>query len=68
MIERAMKTMRATYDYVFTTTSKGEDKLPIPSPLSLKNYLKHFVDFNGDITTADMTKMKKLLTESEFAE
>ena len=65
-IARMKKVMRAAFDFIFTTTSKGDDKLPIPSPLSLGNYLKHFIDLSADITTADLVKMEDLLSELEY--
>lgn len=66
-ISRMKKVMNLTYDFVFTVTSKGDKKFPIPTPLSVGNYLKHFIDLNGEVTLADIIKFEELLSQKKYA-
>jgi sulfite reductase alpha subunit-like flavoprotein len=61
-----LKVLNSTYDYTFTISSKKKEKLPLPSPITLNNYLKNFVDLNGEIGTADLLKLEELLSEADF--
>lgn len=66
-IERLKKVIGFSYDYIFTVVPKDKEKLPIPSPLSLENYLTYFIDLNGEITDADMIKFEELLSQKKYS-
>jgi len=60
------KILKSNFDYIFTIKSKNQEKLPIPSPISLTNYLKHFIDLNGEVGTADIIKLEEFLSDRDF--
>lgn len=66
-IERLKKVMNFSFNYIFTVTSKSKEKLPIPSPLSFDNYVKYFVDLNGEITQADVIRLEELLSPKKYS-
>lgn len=66
-MNRLKKAIGFMHNYIFTVSSNQREKLPIPSPLSLDNYLKYFVDLNGEINDADMIKMMGLLSPKKYA-
>lgn len=66
-IERMLKIINIPGDSVFTVTSKEGQKLPIPSPMSVRSYVIYFIDLNGQVNLANMLKFEELLSPKKFA-